>query len=66
MTEKELRGFWYKRVKLTCTDEKALEGTVCNFTSSADNDPEEASICISTNTRDIEISLSEIKAIEII
>ena len=64
MTEKELRGFWYKRVKLTCIDGDILEGIVCDFTSSADNEPDEASIYISTNTRDIEILSSEIKSIE--
>ncbi len=66
MTEQKMRRVWGKKIKLTCKDGDVLEGTVCNFTSSVDNEPEEASISLSMKTKDVEILLNEIESIEVI
>lgn len=69
MIEQELKKYWEQTVKLTCVDGDILQGFICNFTSSADNEPDEASITIENEKRlkrDVVVSLSEIKSIEII
>lgn len=69
MTEKQLESYLFKNVKITCTDGDVLEGYVYYFADSDDNEPEEASITIENEKRlkrDVVVSLSEIKTIEII
>lgn len=69
MTENELMHFWGKNVKVTFTDGDVLTGHAAYFADSYDNDPDEASITLEDAQplqREVVISLSEIKAIEVI
>lgn len=69
MTEQELEKFLFHNIKITCTDGDVLEGYAYYFADSDDNEPEEASITIENEKqlkRDVVVSLSEIKTIEVI
>lgn len=71
MTEQELEleRYLYKNVRITCTDGDVLEGYVFYFADAEDNEPEEAGIIIQNEKhlqRDVSVSLSEIKSIEVI
>lgn len=69
MTEQELERYLYKHVRIICTDGDVLEGYVFYFADAEDNEPEEAGIIIQNEKnlkRDVSVSLSEIKSIEII
>ena len=43
MTEKELWGYFGKKVKVKCTTGEVIKGIVKGFTRAIDNDPEVAS-----------------------
>lgn len=69
MTEQELKYYWGKNVKITSTNNQIVEGHASYFTSSEDNEPEEACLTIEKNfnpRRLVGVSLSEIKSIEVI
>jgi hypothetical protein len=69
MKEQELKKYWEETVKIVCIDGQILQGFICNFTSSKDNESEEASITIENEKslkRDVVVSLSEIESIEVI
>ena len=63
LTEEKLRTYWGKVVRIVTIYGDTYEGEV-DFTSSADNDPEEA--CLTVIELAIDIGLSEIETIEII
>lgn len=65
MTEKELWGYFGKRVRIKCITGEIIEGTVKGFTSAIDNDPEIASIEIPySDNGSYEIMANEIASIE--
>lgn len=69
MTEQELEQYLYKNVRVICTDGEELEGYVFYFADAEENEPEEAGIILENEKhlkRDVSVSLSEIKSIEII
>ena len=69
MTERELETYLHKNVRITCIDGDVLEGYVFYFADSEENEPEEAGIILSNEKhlkRDVAVSLSEIKSIEVI
>lgn len=63
LTEEKLRTYWGKVVRIVTVYGDTYEGEV-DFTSSADNDPEEA--CLTVIELAMDIGLSEIETIEII
>lgn len=69
MTERELETYLHKNVRITCIDGDILEGYVFYFADSEDSEPEEAGIILSNEKRlkrDVAVSLSEIKSIDVI
>lgn len=69
MTEQELEKYLHKNIRIVCTDGDILEGHVFYFADAEDNDPDEAGIIIENERhlkRDVAVSLSEIKTIEVI
>lgn len=69
MTEQELEKFLYQTVRIHCVDGDILEGFVFYYADAESNSPEEAGIIIEKEKhlkRDVSVSLSEIKTIEVI
>lgn len=69
MTEKELEKCLFHNIKITCIDGDVLEGYAYYFSDSEENESGEADITIENEKklkRDVVVSLSEIKSIEVI
>ena len=66
MSELELKQFWGKRIKVYCTDGGVVEGDASYFTSTADNEPDDASITLETRQGLVCVFLHEIEKIETI
>ncbi len=67
MTERELWGYFGKRVRVTCTTGEVVEGIAAYFTKAIDNEPEVASIGIPQSYGGIiDITADEIKSIEVL
>ena len=67
MTEKELWGYFGKKVKVKCTTGEVIKGIVKGFTRAIDNDPEVASIEIPYSDNGCyEIMANEIKSIDML
>lgn len=65
MTEEELKQFWYKNVRVKCTNGNVFEGYCGDFTDAYDNDdPELASITVEVGKLAYEIFENEIISIE--
>lgn len=63
MTERELWGYFGKRIEVVCTDGQVFSGQTDGFTRAIDNESNEASICIENGSHSIELFLSEIASI---
>ena len=67
MTERELWGYFGKKVKVKCVTGETIKGIVKGFTRAIDNDPEVASIEIPySDNGSYEIMANEIKSIDIL
>ena len=65
MTENELKKYWGKTVRIQTKTGDIIVGFVGYFSSSLDNEPDEASLIIETPNL-VEVYISQIKNIEII